>query len=63
MLNGRLVSVPETLYDGFITREIAAAADEFHEANLIGRILGKYELGIGDAWVAHRIECMIKAGI
>lgn len=63
MLNGRLVSVPETLYDEFIAREIAATADEFHEANLIGRILGKYELGIGDAWIAQRIESMISTGV
>jgi len=62
MLNGRLVSAPETLYDEFISREIAAEADEFHEAMLIGRVLGKYELGIGDAWVAQRIEGMISTG-
>jgi len=62
MLNGRLISVPETFYDEFITREIAAEADEFREAMVIGRVLGKYELGIGDAWIALRIEEMIRAG-
>lgn len=59
MLNGKLVSVPENIYDDFIFREIAVEGDEFHEANLIGRVLGKYQLGIGAAWVAHRIEKMI----
>lgn len=36
VLNGQLVSVPETLYDDFILREIAAEQDEFREANVIG---------------------------
>ncbi len=62
MLNGQLVSMPETLYDGFILREIAAEGDEFQEARVVGRVLGKYRLGIGDAWVALRIEEMIRAG-
>lgn len=62
VLNGQLSSVPETLYDGFILREIAAECDEFQEAMVIGRVLGKYQLGIGDAWVALRIEEMIRLG-
>ena len=62
MLNGRLVSMPETLYDEFIIREIEAEENEFHEAMIVGRVLGKYELGIGDAWVAQRIEVMISKG-
>jgi hypothetical protein len=62
MLNGQLVSAPETLYDDFILREIAAEADTFHEAMVIGRILGKHRLGIGDSWVALRMEEMIRAG-
>ena len=62
MLNGRLVSMPETLYDEFIISEIGAEENEFHEAMIVGRVLGKHELGIGDAWIAHRIEKMISAG-
>ena len=31
VLNGQLVSMPETLYDDFIIREIAAEAEEFHD--------------------------------
>ena len=54
--------MPETLYDGFIRREIAAEAGAFHEAKLIGRVLGKYKLGVGDAWIALRIEEMIHSG-
>lgn len=62
VLSGKLVSVPENIYDDFILREIRAEGDEFHEANVIGRILGKYQLGIGDTWLAHRIEKMIDDG-
>ncbi|SDH40366.1 DUF3658 domain-containing protein [Desulfosporosinus hippei] len=61
-LNGQLISAQETLYDGFILREIAAEGEEFQEAMIIGRVLGKYQLGIGDSWVALRIEEMIHAG-
>lgn len=62
VLNGRLVSVPESLYDEFIAREIEAEENEFHEAAVIGKVLGKYKLGVSDAWIAHRIEKMISAG-
>lgn len=61
MLNGQLVSASENLYDDFIRREIAAEGKEFQEVMIIGRVLGKYELGIGDSWVAFRIEEMIHA--
>lgn len=49
-------------YDDFILREIAAEQDEFREANVIGRVLGNYQLGIGDAWIALRFEEMIGNG-
>jgi hypothetical protein len=62
VLNGQLVGMPETLYDDFILREIEAESDVFQEAMIIGRVLGKYQLGISDAWVALRIEEMIKSG-
>ena len=29
---------------------------------MIGNVLGKYQLGIGDAWVAMRIDKMIAEG-
>jgi ribosomal protein S18 acetylase RimI-like enzyme len=62
VLNGQLTSVSENLYDSFIFREIEAESDEFQEAKVIGRVLGKYQLGIGDAWIALRIDEMIGAG-
>ena len=63
VLNGQLHSVSETIYDEFIHHEIDAQGDEFQEAMVIGSVLGKYQLGIGDAWVANRIEKMICDGV
>lgn len=62
VINGRLQSVPASFYDPFLLCEIAAQSDPFHEAKLIGKILGKYHLGIGDGWLAMRIEAMIESG-
>jgi hypothetical protein len=62
VVNGNLVSIPETFYDSFILEEIKKAKDEFQEAKIVGTVLGKYKLGISDAWVAHRIESMINEG-
>lgn len=62
MLNGQLLSVPESIYDDFIIREIAQEGEAFQEAKIIGQVLGKYHLGIGDAWLALRIEAMIQSG-
>lgn len=63
VLNGKLVSAPESLYDTFILRELEKQENEFNEARLVGQILGKYQLGIGEAWIALRIEQFIKDGL
>ena len=63
VLNGKLVSVPVSLYDTFILRELEKQEDEFNESQLVGQVLGKYQLGIGDAWIALRIEQFIKEGL
>lgn len=62
VLNGQLVGVPEDIYDSFIIREILAEDEEFHEAMIIGRVIGKYQLGISDSWISLRIEKMINDG-
>ncbi|MBQ4346901.1 MAG: DUF1835 domain-containing protein [Firmicutes bacterium] len=61
-LNGQLQSAPEDFYDSFILREIDSQPEIFSETVVIGNVLGKYQLGIGDAWIALRIEKMIAAG-
>ena len=33
---------------------------EFSEAKLVGRVLGKHQLGVGDGWIALRIEKFIR---
>ena len=62
-LNGKLQSASENIYDSFILREVDEQADEFSEANLIGNVLGKNQLGIGDVWIALRMEKFIKEGM
>ena len=63
VINGQLVSVSKSFYDDFIRREIEKEAAVFDEAMIIGRVLGNYRLQIGDAWVALRIEEMIRTGM
>lgn len=61
-LNGRLQSVPENFYDGFLLRELEQLPDTFLEAVLVGNVLGKYQPGIGDGWLALRIEAFCRKG-
>lgn len=63
VLNGSLVSSDETLYDTFIMQELKKQEEEFWEARLVGSVLGKYQLGIGDTWIAMRIEKFIQDGL
>ena len=63
VLNGQPVSVPENFYDNFLLRELAAEEEIFHEARLIGKIMGKYRLGISDSFLSLRIEDMIRRGL
>ena len=63
VVNGQLVSAPETLYDHLILGRIAAEKDEFMEASVVGTVLGRHHLGIRDAWVALRIEEFIREGM
>lgn len=32
-------------------------------AVVIGNVIGKYQLGIGDAWISQRMDAMIEKGI
>ena len=41
VINGKLVSVSETLYDTLILRELDTLDDEFRESVLVGQVLGK----------------------
>ncbi len=57
LVNGKLISVSEDFYDHIIIKNIPDK--EFVMAKLIGTILGKYPLGVGDGWYALRINKMI----
>lgn len=62
VVSGRLVSVPEDFYDSFLRRELNGLPEEFQEAVLIDNVIGKYQMGVGDGWLANRVEAMVKAG-
>ena len=62
-LNGGLQSVPENFYDSFLLRELERLPEEFLEASLVGNVLGRYQLGVGDGWLALRIEAFCRQGL
>lgn len=63
VVNGRLCTVEEDFYDGFLLRALQKQPLEFHEGRLVGTILGQYGLGIGDSLVALRLEEFISRGM
>ena len=63
MVNGQFLSVGADFYDGIILRELEKQPREFHEGRLIGEILGRYQLGLGDSLIALRIEEFISRGM
>ena len=63
VISGRLISAPSEFYDFLILRELGAEPEEFLEARLIGKLLGKYPLGLSDAFYALRLEQFIREGI
>ena len=62
-LLGAVSAYQKTLYDTFILRELDTLDDEFRESVLVGQVLGKNQLGIGDGWIALRVEQFIKEGL
>lgn len=60
LVNGRLHSVNIDFYDDFIRREMPNGTVKV--AQLIGNVLGKHQLGIGDWFIARRIQTMIETG-
>lgn len=60
LVNGRLISVPEDFYDGLMRNEIPTGA--FMMSHMIEKIMTNQSLGIGDVWIATRIQKMIENG-
>ena len=63
VVNGRVKSVSEDIYDRYIWQEIDLMEEEFIQAMVIGKVLGKHQLGICDAFVALRMEKFIESDI
>lgn len=59
VLNGKLHSVKMDFYDPFIRKEIPDGP--FKAAQLIGLVLGRNQLGIGDWLIAQRIRRMVES--
>lgn len=62
VVSGRLCGVEENFYDWLLLRELEKLSGEFQEARLIGTVLGRYQLGISDSWLALRLEELIARG-
>jgi hypothetical protein len=60
IINGTVLSVPEEFYDFQIWKELPS--EPIKEARLIGNIIGKYPISVGDWWYAKRIEYYIRQG-
>lgn len=60
VINGRLHSVGEDFYDPFIRAHIPDGTSRVGQ--LIGEVLGRCQLGIGDWWIAKRIQTMKNRG-
>lgn len=63
VINGCLVSVPETLYDSFIQQEIRRVGDTSKKIEILCNVLVRYQLGIGDQWIAGRMERLMEGEI
>lgn len=60
VVNGRLRSVDERFYDGFI--HAAVPEGDFAVGMLVGSVLGRYQLRICAGLIARRIRAMIEDG-
>lgn len=58
VLNGKVVGVAEYFYDFLIWKNITK--EPIKEGRLIGNILGKTQISIGDWWYAKRIDLFIE---
>lgn len=61
VINGRLHSVEEDFYDRFLLK--AASTETQSVGSVIGTAIGRYELCIGDWFLARRMEKLIDSGV
>lgn len=60
IVNGRLMSVPENFYDSLVLNNLSDNVSSIEE--LIAIVLGKYPIGVSDAWIENRIRQLVKDG-
>lgn len=63
VVNGRVVSVSEDFYDGFVLEALRAQPDRFREAQAIGKLLAALRPGVSDGFAAKRIEALVQKGL
>ena len=63
VINGRSQSVPEDFYDSFIIKEIQKQPEEFLQAQVVGSVIGRYQLGINTGFITARMEKMAEKGM
>ena len=63
IINGRCHSVPEDFFDSFIMAEIEKQPAEFMQAQVVGSVIGRYQLGINTGFICRRMEAMIERGL
>ena len=57
LLNGELLSVPETYFDPMILAEVKTPPKTFPEhAKAIGRLIGEYQISLPDWWWHYRLQ-------
>jgi hypothetical protein len=57
LLNGELLSVPETYFDPLILAHVKMPPKTFPEhVKIIGRLLGEYQISLPDWWWHYRLQ-------
>ena len=62
VVNGTLMSVPETFYDHVLQWALSRQPEEFSVGHLLAETLHK-QMGVGDGWFALRTEKLIQEGV
>lgn len=62
VVNGVTVSAEADFYDPFLRYVLAEMEVEFFEPLLICKMLTRYQFGIGDTFIAQRIQMLIDGG-
>lgn len=63
VVNGRVASVSEDFYDGFVLDALRAQPDQFREAEAIGKLLASLRPGVSDGFAAKRMEALVQKGL